>query len=541
MLRAKGACAMSLRRLAVLYGLLLAAFFGLLCRLYVLAQNTAYAQKAQAQTVTTLPLPVQRGDFYDCRGERLTGRQSVWYALCTPGAENYALLFDYADASGQAELYRRRSAAAPFLLRVDRDLTDAGICTVAAEQRYSPWQMCAHLIGYVDSSGHGVSGLEAAFDEQLTGSGAQSYLQCVTNAQGRLMGDTAPKLYAADSGSRSVMLTIDARVQAACEGIAADALSTGCILVLDTQTAKVRASVSMPDYDPDDVGKSIAAQDTSLVDRVMNAYNVGSVFKPVLAAAALEEGQSSLTIECVGYTEVGGHIYRCAGGVPHGSVDLEAALCKSCNCYFIAMGRALGPRTLYRWAEAFGFGAPDYLAGGMKASAGNLPDAGTLEDSGQLSNFSFGQGELLATPVQVAGMMNTIACGGVYRTPSFLEETFDASGSAENLYRPQERRVLREQTAETLRAMLVQVVENGLGREAKPEEGSAGGKTGTAQTGRFDAAGSEYKDLWFAGFYPAGAPRWTIVVMQDDQTRAKVSSAAVFARVCSALALLEND
>ena len=91
------------------------------------------------------------------------------------------------------------------------------------------------------------------------------------------------------------------------------------------------------------------------------------------------------------------------------------------------------------------------------------------------------------------------------------------------------------ENAALLREMLCQVVEEGTAQDAAGLEGGAGGKTGTAQTGQFDADGTERKNLWFAGFYPAEKPRWTIVVMQDAQTEPEVSSAAVFARLCDAL------
>ena len=95
-------------------------------------------------------------------------------------------------------------------------------------------------------------------------------------------------------------------------------------------------------------------------------------------------------------------------------------------------------------------------------------------------------------------------------------------------------RAVDPQTAEKLQELLAGVVAEGTGQQAAPSEGTAAGKTGTAQTGQF-RDGEELKNYWFAGFYPAEKPRWTIVVMQDAQTEPEVSSAAVFARLCDAL------
>ena len=95
-------------------------------------------------------------------------------------------------------------------------------------------------------------------------------------------------------------------------------------------------------------------------------------------------------------------------------------------------------------------------------------------------------------------------------------------------------RAVDPQTAEKLQKLLAGVVAEGTGQQAAPSEGTAAGKTGTAQTGQF-RDGEELKNYWFAGFYPAEKPRWTLVVMQDAQTEPEVSSAAVFARLCDAL------
>ena len=114
-----------------------------------------------------------------------------------------------------------------------------------------------------------------------------------------------------------------------------------------------------------------------------------------------------------------------------------------------------------------------------------------------------------------------------------LDETSGEELSA--FARPQAERVLTEQAAAVLRTMLEQTVAEGTAQDASGLPGGAAGKTGTAQTGQFTAEGKERKNLWFAGFYPAEDPQYTIVVLQDGQTQAAVSSAAVFAQLCTAL------
>ena len=124
---------MSGKRVLALYGALLFCFAAVVCRLYWLCSDTDYGARAAAQSVVTLHLPARRGNFYDYRGQLLTGQTTRWMALCVPGEGSYARLFAYTDAAGQAALYQKRNAASPFLLEVDRDVSALGVsCWPAA-------------------------------------------------------------------------------------------------------------------------------------------------------------------------------------------------------------------------------------------------------------------------------------------------------------------------------------------------------------------------------------------------------------------------
>ena len=187
-------------------------------------------------------------------------------------------------------------------------------------------------------------------------------------------------------------------------------------------------------------------------------------------------------------------------------------------------------------AKAFGFGQSLLLAEGFAAEAGQLPTPQELAQSGQLANFSFGQGSLLATPMQVAALFNTLAADGVYRAPYVLQATLDeATGQpVETLSHPRGRRVISAQNAALLRAMLVQVVQQGTAQDAAGLSGGAGGKTGTAQTGQFTP---EAPSAATCGLRGSGRqkPRYTIVVLQDGAVHTAYSGAAIFAQVCTAL------
>ena len=286
---------MSGKRVLAVYAALLLGFMVVLCRLYLLAQHPAYAARAAAQSTVTLQLPARRGSFYDAQGQLLTGLEERWQVVCFPGQGNYDRLYACTDAAGQALLYRSRSRAAPFLLEVNCDPARLGLTGYPTARRYAAVPLCQHLLGYLDSTGHGAAGLEkalpAALAKQgavLSGTGEHSSLVCAVTAQGTLRTGETPKLLQADSGALGVQLTISRPVQRAVEAVAFTTMQSGCILVLDTATAAVRASVSVPGYDPEHLADSLQAANSPFLNRALQSYAVGSVFKPVLAAAALD-------------------------------------------------------------------------------------------------------------------------------------------------------------------------------------------------------------------------------------------------------------
>ncbi len=541
----KGDARMSLRRLYSMCSVLAVLCAAILCRVYWVGTDTAYAASAGGQSLSETELPRSRGDFYDRNGQPLTGTEPRWYALCIPGDSSYATLFPYVSFEEQAELYEKRNSMSPFLVEVSADLTANGVYTYTGSERYLPNPIARHLIGYLNGEGVGVSGLERAYEDILSQSGDLRTVTCTTTAQGSLMTGTGPELQTVSGSRRGVQLTLDANLQRACEGIAAMDMERGCILVMDTATGDILASVSMPEFDPDDLVKSIEADDTSLINRPLSAFSAGSVFKVVLAQAAYEAGYSWFTHDCTGSVEVGDQVFRCAEGRAHGLVNLRGALEQSCNCYFIELGQLLGGQRILQAAQKFGFGQASAVAPGLKSAAGNLPSAQSVADTdgGQLAMFSFGQGALTVTPLQITAMMNAVANGGVWTAPRFVQGVVDADTMelTQAVETAEDVRVCDESTATVLRSMLTSVVEDGIGHQAAPKTGQAGGKTGTAQTGQFNEEGEELLNYWFSGFWPAEEPRYTITVLQDTVLEPETSSAALFARVVDAITVLEGS
>ena len=531
-------------RLIALACICILAFTLVTASLALVSSNQDYAFAAARQSGVSVVLSEGRGNIFDCNFNQLTGTAMRQYAFIEPGRASYHTLFEAIPASLRASFYESIQRGMPFLMPVTGEAASRAQYLFYAPERYQPMPIAQHLIGYLDNTGHGVSGVEYAYDDLLSGGSTQKQIVCSMNAYGNWIESDAPRAADISGTGAGVMLTLDSRIQRTCEAIGMEMIDKGCILVMETATGRIRASVSLPLYDPENVAASIARQDTSLVNRTVNAYNVGSVFKPLLAAAALEQGISEEeTYECVGAIEVGGHIYRCAYGRGHGTVDMRTALSQSCNCYFVWLGLQLGAQTVHEAAEAAGFGQSQQVAAGMRTVSGNLPSTGQLTDRGQLASVSFGQGALTATPVQVAAMMNLFAGEGRYLEPSFVEGIVNEYEQtvSQSLYRPVQRQVFSLQTAQTVRQMLVGVVEEGLGQKAAPRVGGAGGKTGTAQTGRYDEAGEEIMDAWFAGFYPADEPVYTIVVLLDSGTHGSDDAAGIFAQVADSLSFFLEE
>lgn len=534
---------MSLRRLTGICCVLAVLAAVILARVYWVGTDTVYAASAGRQTVQTTQLPCGRGNFLDRTGRPLTGVTSQRYALCVPGANSYSALLPYVSYQAQTMLYERRNSTSPFLVEINEDSTPADTLLFEQPQRTLPVPIAVHLLGYLDQEGHGVTGLERAWDAVLAASCDETAAVCETTAQGRLLADRTLQIVITQPGTGAqVQLTLDVDIQRLCEGLAQLYMPRGCILVMDTATGEVLASVSMPEYDPNDVARSIHADDTSLVNRAFSAFSVGSVFKVAVALAAYENDLTWFTYDCTGSVEVDGQTYRCAQGRAHEEVNLRGALEQSCNSYFVELGQLLGGEALRTAAGELGFGSAVPIAPELTASAGVLPTAKQLQSTGQLAVFSFGQGNFTATPLQITAMMNTIAAGGTYRTPRFCYGVTDADGTLTDPFElPEPRTVCDAATAKVLRSMLQSVVEEGIGHAARPAGGTAAGKTGTAQTGQFDEDGNELLNYWFNGFTPADSPQYTITVLQDGVLEPETSSAAIFAKIAEGLQVLEQD
>lgn len=359
----------------------------------------------------------------------------------------------------------------------------------------SPW------LGY-SSLRYGRAGLERAYNLELAGEAdtlaVRNYLDLLTGRPRR---------------GADVVLTLDTEVQRA----AVEALGrrTGAVVALDPRTGAVLALTSSPRFDParlDEQWEALTADEgRPLVDRALSGrYAPGSVFKLVVAAAALEEGSATpeTAFDDEGSWLVGGFRVTNYDGKVFGEHDLTEALVDSVNTTFAKVGVGLGGDVLARYSAAFGIGeqAPWRLGG----AAAGFPDPGGM-DTAHVAQASFGQGEVLTTPLQMALVAAGIANGGRIMAPYLVAEVRDYRQTVLERAEPRVWKTpISEGTAHLLRDMMVGVVERGTGTGGALSGVDVAGKTGTAEV----ATGPPH--AWFVAFAPAEDPTVAVAVVVEN-------------------------
>ena len=372
----------------------------------------------------------------------------------------------------------------PFVIDVaSPEVFAPGVEVFQVQDRVAPDQTAVHLIGYLDGEGKGVTGLESAFDEYLRSCGGSLSVRYVTDTMGQALSSTPPQVVKDHYGTGGgIVLTIDREIQQAAEQAAARHFQRGAVVVLDVHTGEIRAMASLPAYDPTRVEEALEDPDSPLINRALLPYSVGSTFKVLVAATAIEQGYAGHAYDCPGYIQVEDVIFRCHNLAGHGALDMLHAMEKSCNPYFVSLIQLTGGESVAAKAAAIGFGSSLELADGIRASAGRLPTYEELSVPGQTANFGFGQGYLTATPLQIAQLMAAIANDGAAVTPKLIAGyTQDGQEISEHTPTYAPRQVIRESAALQVQQMMIGVVEEGSGTKARPRAWGAGGKTASAR------------------------------------------------------------
>ena len=532
------------QRLLAIFSLMILLFGLLVTRLSLLSVAEPLVQAAQQQSSTVLKVAETRGVIYDRKLRPLTNKERKNIAAVLPNEQAADVLMRATDISQRDALQTKLTGMRPFLWEVNsQNLYARGLEVFQVPQRYLDNQPAVHIIGQIDATtGKGASGLERAYDALLTSAGGIVQMRYATDALQRGIEASPPEII--DSGYLSgagLVLTLDRDIQEIAE-TAAQKLGRGAVVIMDPYTGDILASASVPTYNPNNPGQALSDPNAPFFNRAFAAYSVGSTFKLVTAASALESGFTpDRTFTCNGAIEVLEQVFRCHQLTGHGTIDMWEAMRRSCNPYFISLALEIGGPVLAYKAQLLGIGTRFEAAPGYFTAAGSIPSLKELTAPAAVANFGFGQGVLTATPIQIATLVSAIANGGGAVTPRLVAGTTSngkAITTATVTYSPQQ--VFREEAALQVRDMMVSVVESGSGKHAQPKQGGAGGKTASAQTGQYKN-GVEVVHAWFSGFYPAEQPQYTIVVLAEGGESGGDAAGPVFAEIADGLWALSQS
>lgn len=530
------------KKSAIVFTIMMLMFVGISIQIFSLTTGSDLKEAADRQSTDRLVISSYRGTIYDHNMKPMVNKTTRSVAAVAGGSKAAELLSRVLPKAEFATVADRIAKGIPFAMPVPEGLETKDVIDIFdTPVRYSDDQSAPHVIGYTDGSGMGVTGMEKAFDSWLTGGGGEISISYKVDAYGRALAAGRQVNGTYKEGGQSIVLTLDERIQALAEQVARDNMEAGAVVVAELPNCDIRAMVSAPDFSVTDLEPALNDERSPLLNRAVSAYNAGSVFKLVTAAAALENGISEdLAFDCKGYTTVVGRTFKCNNEHGHGMMDMEDALAQSCNNYFIRLAQQMGAKALRTTAERLGLGRRLELAPGMYSAAGRLPTEQELSAPHALANFSFGQGDLMVTPLQMCAVIQTIVNDGYAIPPSLVERTLDRNGqTALNYTQKSSTPVISKRTATLLKKFMVKCVENGTGRPGFPDVGGAGAKTGTAETG-WKKDSRSVTQAWYTGFYPAEQPRYAIIVLTEDGHGGGSTSGPVFKAIANGLAKLES-
>ena len=521
------------RRIPWIFFLLLFSLGGVAGKLFFLQiqQRDRLSERATKQYERRLPIVSRRGTIYDRSGRELAVSLKVASVFAQPAAiEN-----PEGTAKALAPILGQPATHLLSLLTSDKlfvwlerqvepaqseainDLNLKGIGLYPESRRYYPRQeLAAHVLGMVGLDDRGLEGLEHQYDDLL--GGQPEYITAQQDALGRII-----FRHEEERGRPLIFdltLTIDEVLQYTAErelqrAVERSQAKTGTAIVMDPWTGEILALANQPTFDPNKYkrGGSFAKRNRAVTDY----FEPGSVFKVILAAGALEEGvvrPSDRFHGENGAIEVGGVTIR--DHEKYGWLTVQEILAHSSNVGAIKIGQKLGKSLYYHYISGFGFGSltgldlPGETPGFIRRPKGW---------SGlSLSVLSLGQ-EISVTPVQIATAFSAVANGGILVRPHIVRDLRAQDGSVARHVEPvMIRRVISQQTAQSLLTILRSAVEEGTGKEAALEQYSVAGKTGTAQkvdpvTGRYS---HQRVVASFVGAVPAESPRLVILVTIDE-------------------------
>ena len=589
-----------LRRTLVLMVLCgIVAFVPLIGTLYhlMITEHDYYNEKAIKNQTRSTNLTATRGVIYDANMNVLASSSTVETVFIDPNEiaeqmkqpENSNLLdqiarglgeildvepsFVYEQAADKQYRYKviKRKISEELADEVRAFISENSITGVYLEtdlKRYYPnSSLAAQALGFVSSDNNGSEGLEAYYNEELSGTAGK-----VVTSKGNYGSEmlyTYEKYYDASDGS-SLITTIDSTVQAYVEKNLQNAIDKYDIkngafcIVMDVNTGEIKAMATLGSYDPNNyleiyddttallleneraaalaLPEASAAYEAAIETYkqdvaaarmaqwrnrcVSDGYEPGSTFKLITLASALDSGAVTLndSFYCGGQEKFTGReqILNCWKSAGHGAQTTAQALGNSCNIAFGHIGLRMGGDTFYDYLKSFGIMEKTGVdlpgeASGLFYERKYLNDPANYGTS-YLITSSFGQ-SFRITPMQLVRAVAAIVNGGYVLEPYIVSEVVDADGNTvEKNEKTVLRQVISQQTSETMRTLMEQVVTEGTASAAKTPGYRVGGKTGTSEKlDEYDENGQQVKDkiVSFVGVAPIDDPKYVVLVALD--------------------------
>lgn len=371
----------------------------------------------------------------------------------------------------------------------------------------------SHIVGYSHRQ-YGRTGAEAYYNSDLMAIGSEA--GTVARLRERITGEKVK--------GNHVYLTLHHELQKTGERLLRG--KKGSVVAIDPRSGEILAMVSKPDFNPNrlntDWSKLIEDERSPLLNRgIAGLYPPGSTFKVIMSAAVLENGQIDTNYDCKGSIVVDGYTLSDLNKQGHGVLDLRRSLAVSCNTNFARMALELGGDRVLNMARGFYFGRP--IPGDIPMQTSRIPYDRGIKPT-ELAAVAIGQGKLLVSPVQMALVAGVFANDGVMMTPRILQEVRSPEGKQLRGISSEGIRVIPSEIADEVKEMMVAVVAEGTGKNARISGIRVAGKTGTAE----NATGESH--AWFIGFAPADAPKVAVAIILETEGRSGGIAAAPVAR-----------
>lgn len=525
-----------------------------------------YREKAINQQMTDMPLQANRGIIYDRNGKELASSAisySVW-------ARPSQILKNYTTEGKRLELSKKLAAilgikAEQVMAKLNseavitsiakyvekkrcdkiRELKAAGIEISEANKRYYPLgRSAAQLLGSVTDDSVGRSGIEAEFDNYLSGVSGRWLKE--TDLNGNTLSYGSQKLYRAKDGY-NLYLTIDEVLQNYAEKAVKKAMAkTGAkrimCLVMNPETGDILSMVTNPSFNPNnplepvsqlekrefaklrtsEQGKYLSQMWSNPL--VSDLYEPGSTFKLITTSAALEEGVTTPKNHYFdsGGINVDGTVLHCWNKAGHGNQTLVEAVGNSCNTVQVQLALKLGKKKYYNYLDMFGITDATHVDLPAETTAIIKNEVGL--SNVDLATMSYGQG-IAVTPMQLLTAVCAIGNEGALMEPRIVDRMTDKNGETVKKYKTKTvRKVISAKTAKEMKDIMEYVVGKGGGANAKVPGYRIGGKTGTADK---VVKGKYTKDTYssFVGMAPMENPKLAVLVVVDSPKGVQFGSA----------------